>query len=394
MSELARHMTGKRQAALGKKPRQANLEILRIVSMMMIICIHILVHGDVLDAVTAHSGQQLVVGAIHSLCLISVNCYVLISGYFLITSKFRIKKLLIMIGEVFFYSVLFFIIFSATSGNELKMNFKSYLTVFLPTFMREYWFVTNYVALYIFAPFLNKGINALSKRQHLAMLAVLFFLLVIWRNVFFLGDAVYTGGGNSFAWFCYLYAVAAYFRLHYVPSFKPLKCFLIFLGVTVITPLCDLILYLLPADAINGFCGKDFMKSARSMLFHYDSIIVFLSSVALLVFFINVRVKNQRINRLVLFFSPCTFGVYLIHDNPFVRKWLWNLIDPTQYLYSYPVMFLSFICIVLVVFTVCALLEKVRATAFKPINNSKWLDSICKKLSAFPEKIQKHFGVH
>ena len=68
--------------------RQANFELLRIVAMMMIIILHYLNKGNLVTAYTTDSSAvNYTAHLIQAFCIVSVNCYVLLSGYFLVESS-------------------------------------------------------------------------------------------------------------------------------------------------------------------------------------------------------------------------------------------------------------------------------------------------------------------
>ena len=98
-----------------------------------------------------------------------VNCFVLISGYFLINSKFKLKKVLNLYLVTIFYSILLFIPHCILYGFSLSNFIKSCL----PLLMGTYWFITTYVVLYLLSPFLNILIKNLSKKQYLISLGIL-----------------------------------------------------------------------------------------------------------------------------------------------------------------------------------------------------------------------------
>lgn len=90
------------------KKRLYHIESLRIVSMLMIITLHLLVFSGLLDTYKNFSLTSLFIWGLESLCFIAVNCYVLISGYFLVDSSFKFKKLFKIWIEVFFYSLILY----------------------------------------------------------------------------------------------------------------------------------------------------------------------------------------------------------------------------------------------------------------------------------------------
>ena len=94
------------------KRRNANMDLIRILSMFLIILLHSVDHSGVLEAATVSSiPMQLYVRFVYMLTQVCVNCYVLLSGYFLVKSKFRLQKLVALWMEVVFYSFIIKLIF-------------------------------------------------------------------------------------------------------------------------------------------------------------------------------------------------------------------------------------------------------------------------------------------
>ncbi len=92
-----------------KKDRQLNYELLRILAMLMIVCLHYLSKGGFLGV---PAREQISVSGyaawlIEAFCLVAVNVYVLISGYFggVSETKDVLKRPLKIWKQVIFYSV-------------------------------------------------------------------------------------------------------------------------------------------------------------------------------------------------------------------------------------------------------------------------------------------------
>lgn len=76
---------------IGSK-RQANFELLRVVAMFMIISLHYLVKGGAAVPFPFAAGENpvgVLAWLIEAFCIVAVNCYVLISGYFLVESAWK-----------------------------------------------------------------------------------------------------------------------------------------------------------------------------------------------------------------------------------------------------------------------------------------------------------------
>ena len=108
--------------------RVLSLEVLRIVSMLMIIWIHMISYSNIYSSTSSLQPIYFTKKIINSICLVAVNCYILISGYFCIKSEFKIKKLLYIVFETFFMLIdkLRLIIFDCTF-NKFINKFSIYI---------------------------------------------------------------------------------------------------------------------------------------------------------------------------------------------------------------------------------------------------------------------------
>lgn len=71
-------------------------------------------------------------------------------------------------------------------------------------------------------------------------------------------------------------------------------------------------------------------------------------------------ITNRLAQKVVTLLSSLTFGVYLIHEQPEIRAFLWEkLLRPGNYVQS-PFLILFLLGIALFVFLLCALLEYLR----------------------------------
>ena len=61
--------------------RNYGIDLLRMILMLMVVILHVLGHGGVLDATTPLSAKYCVSWLIESFAYCAVNCYALISGY-------------------------------------------------------------------------------------------------------------------------------------------------------------------------------------------------------------------------------------------------------------------------------------------------------------------------
>ena len=301
--------------------RLNNFEALRIFAMFMVITLHYLSKGGILtSATTEFSTASYVVWLIEAFAVVAVNVYVLITGYFLCESNMKPKRLLEIVCQVLWYTILIPVVLLLL-GVVTPQNFDMYdlLRFVFPAHMKHYWFVTAYVILMLLVPFLNAGIQHMSREQ----LTFSTVLLVVYNTlpksvlpVKFTDDEA----GNHVLWLVCLYLIAAYIRKYGIPFFSSLKK--------------SLLCYVVGALAIFGsllimrviYFKLDAFEEGLNFGYHYNHILCLFASVALFYVFKYWEFKDSVASRFIGKVAPYTFGVYLLHEHLFVRdlwpKWL------------------------------------------------------------------------
>lgn len=289
--------------------RKSNIELLRIIAMVMIAAHHFVEHGGfayAADAVTLNRlwTQFLSVGG-----KIGVNVFVLISGYFLVSApSFRTNRFIRLWGQIFTYSILSFAVFVLSGAHPFSL--KELATRCLPVTFSLWWFASAYCVLYLLSPFFNRLLTSFDKRTYQRFLLL---LTVCWCLI-----PTFTGQqleSNDLLWFLYLYALAGYLRLHglHVQA-KGSVCLLLATGAILLTFL---------SAAIFDVLGIKYPVFGEHATFFYRirTLPVLLASVLLLVGFLRIDIGHSRfVNTL----ASATFGVYLLHDDGFVRTFLWE----------------------------------------------------------------------
>lgn len=89
--------------------RNSNIELLRIVSMVLIVMFHfsVHVHGRKAAALLRYAVEMLSFGG-----KIGVNCFVLITGYFMAHGRLKVQSLLRVVLQTWFYSFAILAIFA------------------------------------------------------------------------------------------------------------------------------------------------------------------------------------------------------------------------------------------------------------------------------------------
>lgn len=355
---------------LVKKTRAANLDLLRIVSMLLIIFLHSIDHSGVLEnAENCGTGMYLYVRFTYALCMVCVNIYVMLSGYFMVNSKFRLHKLVTLWMEAAFYAFVLKLIFMLTGATPFSLL--SLASCFFPILTGRYWFLTIYVGMYLISPFLNILIHAMNKQQHCLLNLCLFAIMSVWSSLHPAIAGMNSGGGWGLAWFVVLYLAAAWLRLYYTPCQKSLPWFLGFVlipaGITLLQcpPLAD-ILPSVVSTIVNHW-------------YRYDSAPVYLMTMCLFIGFMNIKIHSEKLSKLITTIAPLTLGVYLIHAHAEVSPWSWAVLDLPAKMGSWTFLLVQ-LASVFGIFAICAMLDAVRKATLGKLEQAQFVTNLCDRL--------------
>lgn len=344
--------------------RITSVEALRVTSMFLIVVMHYIFCGLKLSPIHQYYDLSCFQGCLDYLTMeplyilsgTAVNCYVMITGYFLIDKlTYRWGGVIKTWFLAFFYSVLFLIIAFLLNFEVVKADI---IQAVFPVYQSAYWFVTSYIGLLLFAPILSRAAVSFSKRSYLIVLAVLFVV-----TFQFLYGEIY-GGFKSIIFFGYLFLIAGYIRLHGIPKWVLNHKYLYFFILWLI-----ILIFATGINLIRGGWGSFQLISSS-----YDGPLLFLS---LIIFIIFVTANNDcRAFGWLSKLAPYTFGIYLIHTNDFVNDRIWNVIPRT---FNYPIFFhCVFFCIIL--FLICVLIDYIRERLFKALKIDNLLKIIGDKI--------------
>ena len=90
------------QAPEGKR-RCAGIDVIKLLSMQMIVVLHVLGQGGILSRLPVFSARYEAVWLLETACFCAVNCFALATGYLMAESHFRYSRLLELWLQVAFY---------------------------------------------------------------------------------------------------------------------------------------------------------------------------------------------------------------------------------------------------------------------------------------------------
>lgn len=365
--------------------RQSNFELLRIVSMFMIVFWHVLLHTYILN--NSSGTLHYIASFIYILLSVHINSFVLVTGYFQYKKAVKVKKVINLIGQVWFYNVLFVLL-------TLILGFKDLtpLEIFKDsTFlnMGGYWFINTYIALYLLTPFLNKYIENATQKEHKNTILVLFLLFSIVATI--TNQMTITNDGRSIIAFIFLYLTGAYFgkypiknsyHFRYNSKNKNQLIFLFsFLGLGFI----NFVFYhfgLKIAQSDNGII-QDIGTTLVASIQNFASPILILQSISYFLLFETFSIKKNWINKI----SPLMIGIYLIHENKYVCEYIYPRFFEPITNSSPPSIIIKLFLAACVMFLLSMIGEFIRKTLAKKISKAKIILKTNQKITNYIKEI-------
>lgn len=342
--------------------RSSNIELFRIITMLVIVAHHYVVNSGLLPILWDNypSAKSLFLLFFGWGGKTGINCFVLITGYFMCTSQITLRKGLKLLLEVEFYKVVFFVIFALSGYVEITPKYV--IKSLFPISSIKDGFTSCYLVFFCFIPFLNILIKGMSKRQYQLLLGLCLFVFSVFPTVLIKVNY------NYVSWFMVIYLIGAYLRL-YSPqwSLNKRKVSLGLAGSLVLS----FVSVWWGAQMLN-LIGKNL-----SYFFVVDSNkpLAVLTAVFAFLFFKNIKIGYSKFINTV---AASSFGVLLIHANSdTMRQWLWrDTLDNVGHFDGN--IYLHAIFSVLCVYSICTIIDIVRIRLLeKPF--FKWFESRCNK---------------
>lgn len=295
---------------MSEKKRMANLELLRCVAMMMVVVLHYLDKGGLLPHLAEKDlgSTDMAAWLLEFFCIVAVNVYMFISGYFLCTSHFKLSRLITLWLQLWLYSVTFGVLGVLTGVvTETTVDTHYFLTLLFPVSMGHYWFMTAYVFLYLLLPFAGTAVKKMTKQQMRLAVGILLLAFCVLKSVLPICLDM-DGRGYDCLWYLCVFVAAAYIRRFGLPLLEK-KMRGIFLYIVCCLLAFGESLVLREVYLRTGSLGRMVV-----ICLDYNHIFVFLAALGLFMAFCRLRV-NEKISRVINKIAPYTLGVYLLHEN-------------------------------------------------------------------------------
>lgn len=289
-----------------KDRRNYGLDLLRIVMMFLIILRHGSYQGGAVSLPDVPKYNYLLGVGLAGITGIAVNCFIIISGYFLCKQTFRLERVVKLYFSLLFYSLLVGIVAIACPGFSVTRDIVMHSL--FPLSMGFSWFLSLYLLLSLLSPFINKLLISLTRREYQVLLGIMLFAFSVVPS--FNQDTFSKIEGHSCVWFVVLYCTGAYIRLHV----REITLKAVFWG------------FVLSMAAIFGFLGLRYaLKSYPLELVHpdnYDFLPTYFASAFCFLLFAKLKIPSSC-HRAISVLSPLMLGCYLFHDNC-LKQVLWK----------------------------------------------------------------------
>ncbi len=337
------------------KTRNSSLDLLRVVSMFMILTVHFLGWGGAVNSLTMSNINYFLIMPVYFISQIGNTLFFLLAGYFS-KGSLRLKKMVFLERKTFFYVFVISLavfLFGLNPDTTLKYVVKSAF----PIIFNRYWFISVYFILCFLAVPLHKGLKQCSKSL------VLFIIIALLVNNTFLYSANMTlmQGILSF--------IVGYYLREYNPFRKWNK---IHIALTYILLLG---MYVVERFAMQ-LMGTEHTKLDEGLRY----VLVLLMAVMFFVFFEKLQCKMQWPSKI----SGHIISVYLITACPPIVNLLYVDLIPIEEFSTKPWFVVYYLVVNIVMFALCIVID-VLVSKYNNIQADFW----CKIFEKIPLKLKK-----
>ncbi len=304
-----------------KKQRNSNLELYRIIVMLLIVAHHYVVNSGIIGEIYKNpiEGKSIFLFLYGAWGKTGINCFMLITGYFMCKSKITVQKFMKLFLEIEFYKITFYLIFLITGYESFSVM--GLLKAVWPVWGAKSGFVSCFLIFYLTIPFLNALIHNINEKMHIRLVLLCIFVYTIMGTL-----PKFSVSMNYISWFIVLYFISSYFSIYPKPIFEKTALWGILTLITLIVSSASIIVCIYIGKHLDRNIAYYFVSDS-------NKIFALLLAVFSFLFFKNLKMKPNRFINTV---AASAFGVLMIHANSAaMRDWLWvDFLRNTEFLDS------------------------------------------------------------
>lgn len=295
--------------------RSSGLELYRIIVMFLIIAHHYVCNSElvILLQTTMMTPNAIFLQIFVAWGKIGINCFVLITGYFMCSKSITARKFFQLLFQVLTYSVGLYVVFSLFGW--IPFSWGEFLKAWIP-FTRIYNNFTGcFLVFYLLIPFLGVLVRNLTEKQHLRLILLLLAVYTLFDSL-----PVAQVTMNYVTWFCILFVIAAYIRLHPKAIFENVRFWGYAAATSVTTVLLSVVLGAWAGDRF-GYESLPYDLLTRCLIGDSNRILSVITGVCTFLFFRNWKLGYRKWINVM---GGATFGILLFHSDGATMRPLWE----------------------------------------------------------------------
>ena len=346
--------------------RNYGIDLLRLVSALYVLVLHVLIHGGLYGATTADTHQNYLCRFLVIFCFPTIDIFGLISGYvgYRDTEKSAsLSGYLYLWFGVVFYSVamcaVYMILFPGSA------TWTDFLSMFFPLNKNLYWYFSAYSLVYFLSPLLNKFVSTTPDNTLKKYFFLIFFVVV---PLEFANDAFAMADGYSAMWLLILYLMGAIMKK--TGLFSRISSIVLILGILAF----DFAYFYLGTryTYINHFIFNFSLEPSRTHVMP----LYLASAIAHVLVFSRMRF-HPILQKVIAFAASAAFFIYIVNvQNTFWVHFMMNRFAHWAYS-SAAGLLVRTGGFALVFMTAVVVIDYIRRKLFCLLGVQKW----CKKIS-------------
>ena len=357
--------------------RVSNIELLRILCMVMIVAHHLFLHGGIFEHSSENIANLLWGGVFLPGGKIGYDCFIIITAWFCIGKKFKGNRLIKIALEVIFYNIVGMTLATIlNNGLTDPITVRNWIGCFFPIFGISHGFAVYYMIFLMILPLLNTVSERMSKRNIQAII-VLAFLMQIWAKVF--GSLIdfkpFVDLDNGLFTFIILY-----FSIVYIKKY-PLK--IIDHKAILAIVFTFILAFNATVDILSVKYPEAKLFSRATMVLNDDvSPLNMIAAFCLFFLFKSLKISHKNF---INFVASHTFGILLLHDHNYFRYIIWDRVFNVENFYGVNIFILIAytISVVLILFTIGILIDVIREYVIeRPVLKTNWYSTMGKALES------------
>lgn len=283
---------------------------------------------------------------------LGVNCFMLITGYFMVEGRFKLRKLIQLWVQIETYNIAVMLV-AYKIGVLHWTGKKAFILQLLPVWQGKWWFMTVYIIIYILSPFMKQFAKNISKDDYIKFLAVCLMLwsviptiLGVFRNDTE-GSLYYTRA----VWLVVIWFTGGYLRLYGHHCVGPIKSWKRVFCITLII-IIGSIWAIKHFDSFFAWLGT----TEPAYLWRPNTTPMYILSVSLFCIFLDMRLPYRKVIDRA---ASTTLGIYLLHDSV-LAGFLWGEVFKNSSYGDSPFLVIHIVWATMVIFLTGMIIDLIR----------------------------------